>query len=285
MKSVENYHTAIQIDKFPADKLKYLDVEHLQRDHIIIRWSKMDDSIYTIIRDMLKCMYKLQYKWLQPDDSSYEYVAQKTNTNGDTTSIKTADVLIEPLNNDYKSLISHIPINQKLEIGTVVEIDKAIGYDMDKKTGKIPDRKFLHSGNLEFKTKLPDPIINYWHIGSMEIGSIIRAKFKVAYADLNKARCFRLFGFRRNDKSSVFVLFIWKFFGLTMNELLMLMLDYVENKYVEPEFYSIGVNDYGANILNREALAKFIRELISRVEKAGEFKNITMPKLVELESK
>ena len=65
----------------------------------------------------------------------------------------------------------------------------------------------------------------------------------------------------------------------------MLMLDYVENKYVEPEFYSIGVNDYGANILNREALAKFIRELISRVEKVGEFKNITMPKLVELESK
>ena len=70
-----------------------------------------------------------------------------------------------------------------------------------------------------------------------------------------------------------------------MTELLALILDYVENKYVEPHFYSIGANDYGANIINREALAKFIRSLIPAVEKAGAFVKITMPKLVEIESK
>ena len=285
MRSVENYHTYVSTDKFPSDKLKYLDVDKLQRYHVVIRWKKIDDDICILIRDILKCMYKLQYKWLMPDDSSYEYVAQKTNTNGDTTSIKTADVLIEPLNNDYKSLLSRIPINQKLEIGTVVELDKSISYEQDRKTGKIQERKFLHSGNLIFKTKLPDPVINYWHIGSMEIGSIIRAKFKVSYADTEKARCFRLFGFRRNDDANVFVLFIWKLFGLKITEMLALMLDYVENRYIEPKFYSIGVNDHGANLLNKEGLIKFIRELIAAIDKAGAFVDVTMPKLVEIESK
>lgn len=285
MRSVENFNTGIDTSKFPADKLKFIDTEQLQRDHIVIHWKKIDEDVCILIRDILKCMYRLQYKWLLPDDSSYEYVAQKTNTNGDATSIKTASLLIEPLNNDYKSLISMIPINQKLEVDTVVEIDKAIPYDQDPKTGKIPERKFLHSGNLEFKTKLPNPIINYWHIGSMEIGSIIRAKYKVAYANTNKARCFRLFGFRRNDDANVFSLFIWKFYGLKITEMLALMLDYVENKYIEPEFYSIGANDHGANLLNRKALAAFIKELIAAVDKAGAFKRVTIPQLIEAEMK
>lgn len=278
MRSIENYLTFIDSSKFPKDKLKYLDLEGLQRFHTVIRWNEVNDDVISIIRDLVMVQFSLDYKWLRPVEDSYEYAAQKTITNGDKSDIKSANILIEPLNNDYRSYISRIPINQKLEIDTNVSIDKSITFENDK-DGKIPDRKFLHSGNLEFATKLPNPIINYFHIGSMEMGSIIKAKFKVAYVD-SKIGKFRLFNFRRKDDANIFVLSIWKFYNLSIVELLHLIIDYVENKYEEPKFYMISANDHGANILNKEKLVSFARSLIREVEKNKEFKPIAMPEMI-----
>lgn len=277
MKSVQSFITKIDTEKFPEDKLKYIDVEGLQRYHVLIKWEKIDQDVIDIIRDLLMTQYSIKFKWLKLINGSFEYVAQKTVTNGDNVDPKSAYIQIEPLNDDYGSKISRIPINQKLEIGTTAMIEKSIPYANDEK-GDPPDFKFLHSGNLTFQTKLPNPIINYFHIGSMEIGSIIRSKYKVEYVDRRISK-FRLWNFRRNDDDNVFLISIWKFYGLDISELILLIIDYLENEYTDPIVKNVGANDYGANILHKEKLIKFLKTLLGSLKK--EYKPITIQKLCE----
>ena len=276
MESVHTFETGIDVDFFDKEKLKLIDVEALKRFHLLIRWDKVDDDICILIRDLLKTQYSLDYKWLEANDEAYEYIAQKTNTVGDSTNIKTANVTIEPLNNDYKSYISRIPINQKLELGTDVSLSHAIPYGYTK-DGAIHEREFLHSGLLEFHCKLSNPVINYFHIGSQEVGSLIRANFKVRNADIHRGR-FRLWSFRRNDHERCFVISLWHFYGLSLEELIAMMIDYVENKYSEPRFYKIGANDHGANILNREKLASFLHSLLELTQKS-KIEKLSCPEL------
>ena len=270
VEKVELFETGVEKEHFKPEQLAFIDLDATRRFHLVIRWKDVNDEVCMIIRDLLKIQYSLNYKWLS--NVSYKYVAQKTNTNGNETNLETANILIEPLNNDFKSYISRIPINQKLENGTEVILNKSIGYTPDK-NGIVPERKFLHSGNLEFDTKIANPVPKYFHIGAMEIGSNIRAKFVVQNADTETCR-FRLFSFLRKDAEKVFVLQLWKFYGLTFPELIDMMIDYLKNRYVEPKFYTVGANDYGANVMERENLIQFLTELNEKVKslKATEIK-------------
>lgn len=274
MESVQTFETYIETEHFPKEKLVFIDTENLRRFHILIRWKDADEETRLLIRDLLKVQYALDYKWLEANDEAYEYVAQKTDTNGDSTNIKTAAITIEPLNNDYKSYISRIPINQKLEIGTDASLSHSIPYGYIEQ-GKIYEREFLDSGLLEFHCKLPNPIINHFHIGSQEVGSLIRANFRVRYADTQRGK-FRLWNFRRNDHERCFVISLWKFYGLSLDELIIMMIDYVKHKYTEPTFYKIGANDHGANILNRERLISFLESLLPIIQKS-KMERITCP--------
>lgn len=281
MESVSTFSTGIDTKFFSKEDLSYIDTEALSREHIIIRWKKLDDSIFTLIRDLIKTQFSLPYKWLEPNDEAYEYVAQKSNTTGGSTDIKTADITIEPLNKNYKQTIARIPINQNLEVGTDVEIENHVPYSLDPKTnkeGRIPDRVFLHSGLLVFHSRIPHPCLNYWHIGSQEIGSMIRAHFKVQYVDLQRGK-FRLWNFRRNDAERCFVISAWKCYGLKMEEIIAMILLYVREQYVEPKIYKVGANDYYNNILEREKLAKFLESLLAEVKKSKEFKRVDISEL------
>lgn len=284
MESVHNYTTGIDTKFFSKEDLALIDVKGLEREHIVIRWKKVDENICVLIRDLIKTQFSLPYKWLEPNDEAYEYVAQKSNTAGGSTDIKTAEITIEPLNKNYKYAIARIPINQKLDLDTDVELDHQVPYRLDPKNnpeGKIPDRVFIHSGLLKFHgTSIPSPILNHWHIGSQDIGSMIRAHYKVRYVDLTKGR-FRLWNFRRNDNERCFVLSVWKCYGLSLLEVLNMILNYVKNDYVEPKIYKVGANDYLNNILDRKKLESFLESLIAAVTKAGEFKRVEIVDLVQ----
>ena len=277
MKGVTLHETGVETDHFPKEKLAYLDTEGLKRQHLTIYWNCPEEEICMLIRDILKCQYMLDYKYLQP--VSFKYIAQKTHTNSNTNLIDSAMVTIEPLHNDFETLISRTPINQKLEIGTNVLLEKSIGYEKDEE-GKIEERKYLHSGNLVFETKIPNPCMKFVHYGAQEIGSVIRAKYLVQYVNKQIGK-FRLFNFRRSPTDKLFVIQLWNFYGLTMVELLEMILNYVKNQYVEPQVYASNHNDKGANLLNIDKTTKFLETLIQEVKKV-KVEPITMQNLLKI---
>ena len=274
--SVEIYRTGVDTSHFSKEQLSRLDVDALKRTHLVIHWKDVNNKVCLLIRDLLKIQYSLPYKIL--NNVSYKYVSQKTNTNGDDTNIESANILIEPLNNDFKSQIRRMPINQKLEIGTEVVLNKSIDYNPEE-NGLIPDRKFLHSGNLVFSTSVPHPCPKFFHLGAMEIGSNIRAKFTVQLANPLVEK-YRLFEFMRKDAKKVFVLQLWDYYGLNFSELLDMMIDYVEKHYNPVQYYTISANDYGNNVIDREGLAEFLSGLKDKVD-ATKPNEVSIDKLLD----
>lgn len=274
------HETGVEVDKLPKEKLEFLDVNGLKRDHLTIYWKCSEDDIADIVRDLLKCQYMINYKWLHP--VSYQYIAQKSTTNADTNNIASANITIEPLCNDFETLISRIPINQKLELGTNVTLEKSISYEKDDE-GKIQERKYLRSNNLVFDTKqkLDRPFcLGNYHIGAQEVGSTIRAKYMVQYADKTIGK-FRLFNFRRSPTDKLFVIQLWHYYGLSMEELLNMILDYVTKEYEDPTVYTLNHNDRGSNLLKPEKLAVFLKELIEAVKKT-KIEKVSMQDLLKI---
>lgn len=276
MKSISIYETGIETSKLPQEKLKYLDLEGLKRTHLTIYW-KDDFNPSQIIRDLLKTQYMLDYKWLQP--VSYKYIAQKTLTNGDMNNIETANIQIEPLANDYESLISRIPINQHLDIGTEVTLENSISYDLSP-DGKMQERKYLSSSNLHFETtKIKNPILKNFHIGSQEVGSMIRAKYEVQIANKFLGK-FRLWSFRRSPSDKCFTIQLWHFYGLSIDELIEKIIDYVKNQYTEPKLDTLDYNDTKYLIYDPENLIKFLEDLLREIKKS-KHENISMTELIK----
>lgn len=284
MKSISIYETGVETSKLPEDKLKYLDLEGLKRFHLVIEW-KNDFDPSLIIRDLLKTQYMLDYKWLQP--ISYKYIAQKTITNGNMNNIETANIQIEPLANDYENLISRIPINQHLEIGTEVTLENSISYELDSE-GKMQERKYLSSSNLKFeKSNVKNPILRNFHIGSQEVGSIIRAKYEVQIVNKFLGK-FRLWSFRRSPTDSSFTIQLWNYYGLSILELIEMIINYVKNQYQPPKLEVLDYNDTKYLINKPDELIKFLEELKIEVQKTKIEKiliNDLVKKLIDLEKK
>lgn len=284
MKSISIYETGVETSKLPEDKLKYLDLEGLKRFYLVIEW-KNDFDPSLIIRDLLKTQYMLDYKWLQP--ISYKYIAQKTITNGNMNNIETANIQIEPLANDYENLISRIPINQHLEIGTEVTLENSISYELDSE-GKMQERKYLSSSNLKFeKSNVKNPILRNFHIGSQEVGSIIRAKYEVQIVNKFLGK-FRLWSFRRSPTDSSFTIQIWNYYGLSILELIEMIINYVKNQYQPPKLEVLDYNDTKYLINKPDELIKFLEELKTEVQKTKIEKiliNDLVKKLIDLEKK
>lgn len=284
MKSISIYETGVETSKLPEDKLKYLDLEGLKRFHLVIEW-KNDFDPSLIIRDLLKTQYMLDYKWLQP--ISYKYIAQKTITNGNMNNIETANIQIEPLANDYENLISRIPINQHLEIGTEVTLENSISYELDSE-GKMQERKYLSSSNLKFeKSNVKNPILRNFHIGSQEVGSIIRAKYEVQIVNKFLGK-FRLWSFRRSPTDSSFTIQLWNYYGLSILELIEMIINYVKNQYQPPKLEVLDYNDTKYLINKPDELINFLEELKTEVQKTKIEKiliNDLVKKLIDLEKK
>ena len=261
IKNIQLIETHINKEALTKEQQDLLDFEQLKRFFIIINWKdNVDEQVENFIRDLLKINYSLPVKYLKC--ISFSYVCQKSNKSEKSDDINSAGVLIEPLNNDFEKYITQIPISQKIKLGTKFLLNKKISYDESYK-----NRKFLWSNNLECIDKNEKHLVlRNCHIGAMEIGSEIKAKFTVDTLNhLKDNSTVRLFGFRRHPNDKQFIIEHWNFWDYTSLELLNKILEFVKNDYEEPKINHNDANDYGANILYKENLINVLNEIIKKL--------------------
>lgn len=223
---------------FRKDELELIDIEGLQRTQLTINFKELTDEVYMFMRDVAKSQYKIPVKYLKLIPGSYEYVSQKSALFGKDRSVKNASITIEPLNNDYSNIITYTPINQALPVGTMVELNIEVPYN-----GPNAKQMFFWSDNLttidDIENKIQDeckklfdrsciyksPWIGKCHYGSIDIGSVITAKFEVDYVDTNLYSSYSLFGFSRNDELNEFNIWCYNCYNVTPRDILKLIRD------------------------------------------------------------
>lgn len=265
VKIIDRHEQGIDTNFFSKEQLARVDSKGLNRHFITFEINSEDSHL--LIRDFLKCRFRLPVKYLaSPQDMlSFQYRAQKRPViGGDSKSIDEAVIQVEPSNSNIKDFISRIPINQKLPIGTVATINVSIPYD-DFEDGSMPDYKFISSNNLKFnlpKDFKESPIIRWCHIGALDIGSELRAKYEVRLInpDIEQRS---LFGFRHFENK--LTIWIYDVYSVSFEDLLNLYSDYLD-KYVDPVIPHMDANNEKYKLLNKERLEKLIDAMKSALK-------------------
>jgi hypothetical protein len=242
-----DYHTfGPNAKDFTPEEQKLIDIQSLQRGELTITFKKLTDDAYLFMRDVARNQYKLPIKYLKLVPGSFEYVCQKSALFGKDLSVKNASVTIEPLHNDYATHIQYTPINQSLPLHTMVELAIDVPY-----TGDDAKQQFIWSNNLSTianiekhikqtfeeehsekvgynKCMTLKPWVECCHYGSVDIGSMIRAKFEVDYVDVDMFSSYCLFGFRRDedDKECRFSIWCYRCYNLTPFHVLELLKEH-----------------------------------------------------------
>ena len=178
-------------------------------------------------------------KYLKLIPGSYEYVAQKSQILGKETNIKNASVTIEPLNNDYASTITYTPINQSMPIDTLVTLNISTPYNNTADT--VADRMWFWSSNLRtvddineiIRKNDPESItVEPWmrciHYGSIDIGSVINAKFSVDWVDTDLYSSYSLYNFRRYDHMNQLQIWMYDAFNVNFKNLITMLHEHTE---------------------------------------------------------
>jgi hypothetical protein len=74
------------------------------------------------------------------------------------------------------------------------------------------------------------PFLECVHFGAIDIGSELKGKFIVSEIDLELMQSYSLFGFSRNDRQKYFVLWIYNYYNISIEQLLKVLLENVQNK-------------------------------------------------------
>lgn len=242
---IAHWEVVPQVDNLSEELQNLIDVPGLSKHYIKITAANIDRKYICAIRDIAKLQYKLPIKFLKPIQEDYSYVAQKSQIYGDEHDIKNAAVTIEPLNPNFLVQISYTPINQSIPLGTIVNIHEEIPFN--ETDDKPLERMFLWSSNLKtdadivdvIKRENPDSINTLpWnmtvHYGSIDIGSVIDAKFEVSEVDPCVYDSFAIFRFNRCDEKKEFVIYTYDCFNITPKDVLKMLLKQTENgKYPE----------------------------------------------------
>lgn len=263
MKSVNVYHTGIELSHFDKEKTQRLDTWGLQRYTIAIRWNDVNEDIKLIMRDIAMIQYSLPVKYLQVVPTSYRYVAQKLMSEG-LEKIDAAKIKIEPINPNFAEKMSRTPINQHLDVGTEVVIENSIGYDLDKDKHQ-PERQFLSSNLLKFESKLDHPCIRWYHYGAQDIGSMIRCKFTVQPFPISIGK-WKLYELMRMDREKIFCIQIWQFYGLEPIELVEMILKAVDD-WTPTGAPINNPNDGGVRLINKDKTSAFLKKLLEDLKK------------------
>ncbi len=216
---------------FTDEEQQLFDIEGMRQHVLEIKFSQLSNETYLFMRDVAKLQCKLPIKYLKLVPGSFEYVSQKSQIFGNENDIKHANVTIEPLNNDYANIITYTPINQSIPIDTVVTLNISTPYnDTDTESAA---QKFFWSNNLKtsndiqeiIKQENPNSItLQPWmrcvHYGSIDIGSVINAKFMVDWADTELYSSYSLFNFRRDDNTATFYIWMYDAFNVSHTELI-----------------------------------------------------------------
>lgn len=221
-------------DEFTDDEKKLIDLSGLSQHILTIKFSELTDDVYLFMRDVARLQNKLPMKQMKLVPDTYEYVSQKSQIFGKEQDIKNASITIEPLNNDYANTISYTPINQSIPIDTVITLNISTPYNDTPDT--IASQKFFWSNNLRtvdnikdiIKKENPESItLEPWmkcvHYGSIDIGSVINAKYTVDWVDTDMYSSYSLYNFRRDDVNKEFVIWMYDAWNVHHKELIELI--------------------------------------------------------------
>ena len=223
-----------KIEQFEVSpEYEELDIKGLTIMYVKMKPKKITREYMLAVNDITRNQYYLRMKYLKPLGHTFKYEARKSCINGD----KDADIKIEPMNPDIKNCISYTPINQKLEIGTVIYIDEKIPYLPDK-DGNEPTRLSLTSDNLKstHEGKLSGHYNNFCvqhcdYMCAQDIGSTIFCKFEVVETDIEGIQSMTMFigPWRSEDeKDPFFQIGIYKCWNVTPKELFEKMVESFE---------------------------------------------------------
>jgi hypothetical protein len=222
-----------------------LDKDSVRKHILTIQFKEYTPDVYEVLRIIPKCARNIPMKYLKLVPGSYTYVAQKSRIFGKDMDIRNAGITIEPMNADICHIISYTPINQSLPLGTIVNLDNNIPYDtLDD--GSEPDRLRLTSDDLiiaddiEQKIKAANPKSTFtkpWGqhclFGSIDIGSILKAKFEVAPVDTSINSGFQIFRFERSDDDNLFRLITYNCFNVTPIDILNMIKEQEKNPIMD----------------------------------------------------
>lgn len=223
-----------QLKDFNEHERSMFDIDGMKQQVLTIEFKQLSDDEYLFMRDVARLQCKLPIKYMKLIPGSFEYVSQKSQIFGKENDIKKANITIEPLNNDYAHIITYTPINQSIPIDTIITLNISTPYnDTEKETAA---QRFFWSNNLRtepniekiIKTANPDsfhtaPWMKCVHYGSIDIGSIINAKFIVDWVDTELYSSYSLFNFRRDDSTKRFYIWTYNAFNVSFNELIQMI--------------------------------------------------------------
>ena len=228
--------TQLKLDpnEFSESEKRIIDLNGLSQHILTITFSELTEEVYLFMRDVARLQNKLPMKHLKLVPGTFEYVSQKSQIFGKEQDIRCASVTIEPLNNDYANTITYTPINQSIPIDTVVTLNISTIYN-DTDTD-VASQKFFWSNNLKtvsnvrelIKKENPNSItLEPWmkcvHYGSIDIGSVINAKYTVDWVDTDMYSSYSLYNFRRDDVNKKFIIWIYDAWNINHKDLLELI--------------------------------------------------------------
>lgn len=262
-KVIDKHDQGIDTGFFSKEQLARIDVDGLTRHFITFEFDF--DGFDLVIADFIRSRYRLPVKTLScPQDVlSFQYRAQKRPViGGSKGGIEESLIQVEPSNSNIRDFISRIPINQHLAIGTTATIDVRIPYD-EHDDGTIEDLAFISSNNLHFDSKVERPCLRWCHIGAIDIGSELRAKYEVRMIDPDvEKRC--LFGFRRPGPNKL-TLWIYDFYQLSILDILNQYVEYLKN-YKPPQVQYLDANNFGYRLNCPEKCLEFVESMIKAMK-------------------
>ena len=236
------------VSKMSEKQKKRVDVNGLSRWRLRINNEKLDtkfdnDSLCDCLNEIVMQQNQMPMRRLEPNQKLCSYISQKSRIQKKDQDIRSASVIIEPLNEDlFNMIIPHIPINQYFPIGSNVTIKAYVPF-----MGVESKRKYIWSSNLkttedsiaQIKKNNPqsiceEPFLHKCHIGSIDLGSEITGKFTVAEVDTALHKSYQLFSFERDADDEYFELSMYYVYNVSPKDLVSrLEKQLPKNEYVK----------------------------------------------------
>ena len=213
---------------------KRVDINGLSRWRFRINNKKLDikydeDTLCDYLNEIVMHQNQMPMRRLEPNQKLCSYISQKSRIQEKDQDIRSASVIIEPLNEDiFNMIIPHIPINQYLPINSNVMIKAYVPF-----MGAESKRKYIWSSNLQatedsiaqIKKENPqsictEPFLSKCHIGSIDLGSEITGKFVVADVDTTLHKSYQLFSFERDADDGYFELSMYYAYNISPKDLI-----------------------------------------------------------------
>lgn len=193
----------MQVTKFqltPSIESDDFDPKFMVRDVIRIEFpmtnGEISDKYLAMINKITNSCYSIKIKYLKPIDNKCRYTIIKGVSKyvpplnkSDKIEINVLEHALKEISNADLTIsgshlifhvISHIPLNQEVDVGDVFYINLENQYSSDK-------RYYVRSKSIKTNSK-HIPFDSNIFLGSIDIGGVITGEFVVSFTDQNNSR-------------------------------------------------------------------------------------------------